>query len=336
MLATLHSLDAYLQIKIRQPSFEKILGDSVAYSYKKELKASLDATRAAGKIQLACRGRISRVETKSDASPVTEVDRKCETVIRDMLMRRFPADGFLGEETGRETGTSGRTWIVDPLDGTRPFLRGIPTYSVLIALEDDRRPRGRLHAPSRARRNLLGAEGARRVLEWQGAFMFRRPANLSRVMGSGLGFVEHSSERRGKRLLSLMKTWDYAYGFMDAYSYGGVACGRLDVCVNLLDKPWDCAAAACIVAEAGGAFSDVNGKPVGAQRLGDSLQRLCPRCCFRVFSVIALAFDTGVRRAWRTMQEFSWAQNRTKNRTRDRGSRSGDPRRRASPTSPRT
>jgi histidinol phosphatase-like enzyme (inositol monophosphatase family) len=258
MLATLHSLDAYLQIKIRQPSFEEILGDSVAYTYKKELKVSLDAARAAGKIQLAYRGRLPRVETKTDASPVTKVDRKCETVIRDILMRRFPADGFLGEETGYETGSSGRTWIVDPLDGTRPFLRGIPTFSVLIALQDGNDLTvGCMHLPALGE-TYWAQKGRGAYLNGKRIYV-SKTRNLSRAMGSGLGFVEHSSKRRGRRLLFLMKTWDYAYGFMDAYSYGGVACGRLDVCVNLLDKPWDCAAAACIVAEAGGAFSDVNG-----------------------------------------------------------------------------
>ncbi len=228
-------------------------------TYDRELKTAMDAARAAGKIHLAYRGRVMAVETKADASPVTEVDRKCETVIRDMLLRRFPADGFLGEETGREPGRSGRTWIVDPLDGTRPFLRGIPTHSVLIALEDeDKLAVGCMHLPALgetywAQRGRGAYLNARRI-------RVSKTRKLSRVMGSGLGFLEHSTERKGKRLLSLMKTWDYAYGFMDAYSYGGVACGRLDVCVNLLDKPWDCAAAACIVAEAGGAFSDVNGR----------------------------------------------------------------------------
>ncbi len=226
--------------------------------YDAELKAALEAARAAGKIQLDRRNSIRDVHFKSDASPVTEVDRTCETVIRDLLGRQFPADGFLGEETGSSVGHSGRTWIVDPLDGTRPYLRGIPTHSVLIALEDgDELVAGCIHLPA------LGETYWARA--GCGAFCNDRriyvseTRELSRVMGSGFGCVEKSPAREGELLLSLMKTWGYAYGFMDAFSYGCVAGGRLDVCVNLLDKPWDCAAAACIVAEAGGRFSDIKG-----------------------------------------------------------------------------
>ena len=79
------------------------------------------------------------------------------------------------------------------------------------------------------------------------------------MIGSGFGFIQKSRTQEAQQLVSLMKSWDYAYGFMDAYSYGSVAAGRLDVCVNLCDKPWDCAAAACIVTEAGGRFSDIHG-----------------------------------------------------------------------------
>lgn len=226
-------------------------------TYDAELKAALAAAKAAGDIQLDSRKNIHAVDTKQDASPVTEVDKKCETVVRDMLRRQFPSDGFLGEETGSEAGVSGRTWIVDPLDGTRPYLRGIPTHSVLIALEDGGEPVvGCIHLPALSE--------TFRAIKGGGAYCNNRPIrvsqtkDLSRAMGSALGFVEASS-RESELLLSLMKTWDYAYGFMDAYSYGGVACGRLDVCVNLLDKPWDCAAAACIVSEAGGRFSDLRG-----------------------------------------------------------------------------
>jgi histidinol-phosphatase len=228
--------------------------------YDAELLAARDAALAAGKIQLDYANRLPAPQIKSDSSPVTEVDRLCESVIRDMLAKKFPDDGFLGEETGAEKGRSGRTWIVDPLDGTRPYLRGIPTHSVLIALEDgDFLAVGCMHLPALGETYWARKSG--------GAFCNNRPVrvsstkNLSKAMGSALGFVEHSALKGGARLLSFMKTWDYAYGFMDAYSYAGVACGRLDVCVNLLDKPWDCAAAACIVTEAGGRFSDITGAP---------------------------------------------------------------------------
>jgi fructose-1,6-bisphosphatase/inositol monophosphatase family enzyme len=80
-------------------------------------------------------------------------------------------------------------------------------------------------------------------------------------MGSALGFVERSGSPEAQALLELMGEWDYTFGFMDAYTYGSIAAGRIDVCVNLLDKPWDNAAAVCIVEQAGGRFSDLTGTP---------------------------------------------------------------------------
>ncbi|MDD5675460.1 MAG: hypothetical protein PHC61_14920, partial [Chitinivibrionales bacterium] len=99
-----------------------------------------------------------------------------------------------------------------------------------------------------------------------GAFLNGKPirvsktARLSAGMISCIGLVEKGRLAPGRALRALMEKADYCYGFMDAYSYVCCAAGKLDACVNLLDKPWDCAAGACIVREAGGAFSDINGK----------------------------------------------------------------------------
>jgi histidinol-phosphatase len=226
--------------------------------YSRELAVALTAAKEAGDIQRKFEQKLPPVELKEDRSPVTDVDRACETTIRDRLMADFPDDGFYGEESPRLRGKTGRQWIVDPLDGTRPYLRGIPTYSVLIALEEDGDPVvGVIHLPAMGQ-TCWASRG-------NGAFLNGNPIRVSSVpsldaaMGSALGFVEKAELPEGKRLLSLMRSWGYAYGFMDAYSYVCVASGRLDVAVNLLDKPWDCASAACIVREAGGAFSDIRG-----------------------------------------------------------------------------
>jgi len=84
---------------------------------------------------------------------------------------------------------------------------------------------------------------------------------LDRAMGSAFGFIEKPDAAESKQLFNLARAWDYTYGFMDAYSYICVASGKLDLVANLLDKPWDCASAACIVREAGGRFSDTAGRP---------------------------------------------------------------------------
>jgi histidinol-phosphatase len=229
-------------------------------AYRQEVKIALEAAAAAGEIQMRRRAELLEVTKKSDASPVTEVDRLCELTIRDLIRRHFPCDGFLGEETGEEKGTSGRRWIVDPLDGTRPYIRRIPTHSVLIALEDgDDVAVGCMNLPA-LKETYWASKGGGAFLNGESLHV-STVAGLEEVLGCALGFVEKKATRDAARLLELMGRWGYAYGFMDAYSYGCIAAGRIDASVNLLDKPWDCAAAACIVREAGGRFSDIRGRP---------------------------------------------------------------------------
>jgi histidinol phosphatase-like enzyme (inositol monophosphatase family) len=240
---------------------------------KKELKIAIEAAEEAGKIQIECRESTLNIERKSDCSPVTEVDKRCEARIREIILNAFPEDGFLGEESGESESSNKRRWIVDPIDGTRPFIRGIPTHSALIALEEDGVPVvGVIHLPGMGVTCYAERGGGAFFfffVFWGFAFFFLRNAdyridvssidNLSDAMGSTLGVVEYADEELGRRMIELMRSLDYVYGFMDAYSYVLLASGKIDVCVNLLDKPWDCAAAACIVTEAGGKYSTING-----------------------------------------------------------------------------
>lgn len=227
--------------------------------YSQELKIALTAARKAGEIQLESHAEIQKVELKDDKSPVTEVDKKCEAIIQEMLFEHFPDDGFFGEETGLQQSASSRTWIVDPLDGTRPYLRGIPTYSTLIALEEDGKPVvGVINLPALGE-TYWAAENS-------GAYCNGEPIHVStrdsfaQVMGSGVGFTKKGADSKSDALLSLMSDWAYTYGFMDAYTYGCIASGKLDACLSLVDKAWDCAAAACIITEAGGSYSDIHGE----------------------------------------------------------------------------
>jgi histidinol phosphatase-like enzyme (inositol monophosphatase family) len=229
----------------------------------KELAAAVKAAREAGKIQLdgLRESAALNIEKKSDRSPVTAVDKACEARIREILLGEFPNDAFLGEETG-ETGGAGaaaRRWIVDPLDGTRPFIRGIPTHSALVALEEDGVPTvGVIHLPALGLTCCAERGGGAFLNDEQ--IRVSQTSELSEAMGSVLGITEYAGSPPGDSLIALTRSWDYTYGFMDAYSYVLLACGKLDACVNLLDKPWDCAAAACIAAEAGGQFSSISGE----------------------------------------------------------------------------
>jgi histidinol-phosphatase len=114
-----------------------------------ELDAAMEASWAAGRVTLRWFQAGPDVDLKDDGSPVTLADREAERVIRDLLSARFPDDGFVGEEQGEENGRSGRRWIVDPIDGTRSFVHGVPLYGVMVALEEDGRPvLGVLHFPA--------------------------------------------------------------------------------------------------------------------------------------------------------------------------------------------
>src|SRR5687767_3271150 len=108
-------------------------------AWQNELEVALAAARAAGEASLPYFGKQPRVDWKADRSPVSEADHAADRAILGVLRGTFPNDAFLTEESGAFAGSSGRRWIVDPIDGTRPFLRGIPHWSNLIALEAEGR-----------------------------------------------------------------------------------------------------------------------------------------------------------------------------------------------------
>ena len=142
---------------------------------------------------------------------------------------------YIGEKVGKGTSDSMEVDIaVDPLDGTRPFIRGIPTHSVLIALEENHEPViGVIHLPA-MNITCWGAKNSGAFLNGE-KISVSKTDSLYNAIGSALGFLEKADQLEGKRLLSLMKSWNYNYGFMDAYSYVAIASGKLDICLNLLD-----------------------------------------------------------------------------------------------------
>ena len=109
-------------------------------TFEKELGVGRTIARQAGDVALRYRSQGIQAETKPDLSPVTAADRECERLISRVLEETFPEDGLIGEEGALKKSTSGRRWIIDPIDGTRDYLRGIPTWGVLVALEIGREP----------------------------------------------------------------------------------------------------------------------------------------------------------------------------------------------------
>jgi histidinol-phosphatase len=208
------------------------------------------------------------VETKPDMTPVTEVDRSVEQALRDRIARDRPEDGVVGEEFGAEGSESAR-WIIDPIDGTKNFVRGIPVWGSLIALERDGDvTTGVISAPALNRRRWWAARG-------EGAFADDHPIRVSEVsrledaqlLFGGLkawkktGFLD--------RLVDLvLRSWR-GRGFGDFWMHMLVAEGAADVAAEPEVSLWDLAAVKLIVEEAGGRFTDLSGRatPSGGSAL---------------------------------------------------------------------
>ncbi|MFG1890066.1 histidinol-phosphatase [Micromonospora sp. NPDC049051] len=215
-----------------------------------------------------------RVEAKPDLTPVSDADTAVEREIRALLAAHRPADGLLGEEYGEEpaSGPDGRRWVVDPIDGTKNFIRGVPVWATLIALlEGDHPVAGLVSAPALGRRwwGALG-EGAYAGPDAAGGSPIRVSAvrDLSDASFCYSSLTGWESAGRLDAMLQLMRdTWrSRAYG--DFYGYMLLAEGALDVMVEPELSLWDVAALVPIVTEAGGTFTDLAGRPAPAGDAG--------------------------------------------------------------------
>jgi len=215
-----------------------------------DLSLALELADAADAISLGrFRSRDLVVETKPDLTPVTEVDRAVEEMIRERLASERPDDGVLGEEYGA-AGEARRRWIVDPIDGTRNYARGLPVWSTLVALEEEAEIQvGVVAAPALGRR-WWAAKG-------EGAF-----ANGERIHVSAVGRVEDAIlcfalENGLPELAS--RCW-HARGFGDFWAHMLVAEGAADGAIDANGvSVWDLAAVRIVVEEAGGTFTDASG-----------------------------------------------------------------------------
>jgi len=222
------------------------------------LIAAIDAAKAAGEIALHYFRTNLAVETKADRTPVTRADRECESKIIEILRSRFPDIGFLGEEHGERPGRRNARWIIDPIDGTKNFIRGIPFFTTLIALEEEGEiTTGVMYTP--AMNDLLYAR------KGQGAFANRRQVWVSTVASLQDAMLIHGGLKDLKvrpcwqPFLRLVDATARQRGFGDALGHGIVICGQAEVVLEPEIKPWDVAATKIIVTEAGGAFSDFTG-----------------------------------------------------------------------------
>jgi histidinol phosphatase-like enzyme (inositol monophosphatase family) len=204
------------------------------------------------------------VERKRDASPVTIADREAEQLLRQSISAAYPDDGILGEELGETKGNSGYRWIVDPIDGTKSFISGVPLYATLVGLErEGQSALGVIFIPA--------LDECAYATRGQGAWYSRANASPVRVKVSGKErladslfvtsevktFVQSGRRESFDRLqaaASLTRTWG------DGYGYLLVATGRAELMVDAQMNVWDAAAVQPVIAEAGGKFTDWSGR----------------------------------------------------------------------------
>jgi myo-inositol-1(or 4)-monophosphatase len=226
-----------------------------------ETQAAIVAAQAAGDLLLRRAGRAGNVRLKSAKDPVTDVDTAAERCIRRLLRRHFPAIGFLGEEGSAWDGPDGR-WIVDPLDGTIAFVTDLPLYSVLIALERDGVLRSSVIYIPRLRELFVAERG-------RGAWLNGRRIHVSprRRLVECVIALWHDDSVWGDRALreriaALALRVRNVRIFGAGYALASVAAGRLDAYWEQSAKPWDVAAGALLVEEAGGRVTDDSGRPL--------------------------------------------------------------------------
>jgi histidinol-phosphatase len=228
-----------------------------------ELQAALDAARAAGEVIARLYQRNLAVTLKADRSPVTEADVRAEEVIREVLCARFPQYGFYGEETGRERMHSENIWLVDPIDGTKSFVRDCPFFSTQIAL-------------MRAGRLVLGVSSASAYgeLAWaeagQGAWLdgVRRRVGAVATLDAAILSVGNlqtlaASAARWSRLGALIGGLHRLRGYGDFLHYHLLARGAVDAVLESDVNILDIAALTVIVREAGGIVTDLEGADIG-------------------------------------------------------------------------
>lgn len=230
-----------------------------------DLELALRLADIADAISLArFRALDLKVETKPDRSPVTDADRAVESALRDVLAAERPSDGIIGEEYSNQAHTGNRDWIIDPIDGTANFLRGVPVWASLIALRQAGEIRvGVVSAPAMGRRWWAEIGGDCATSDIDGSVRELGVSGVSELEGASISYNSLQMwDRAGltSELLELSReVWrTRAYG--DFWSYMLLAEGALDVVAEHDLKIYDIAALVPIVRQAGGEFSDLTGE----------------------------------------------------------------------------
>ncbi|MEW5872542.1 MAG: inositol monophosphatase family protein [Chloroflexota bacterium] len=225
------------------------------------LKFITETAYLAGRLTLGYYQAGVRADFKADDTPVTAADRQAEALIRQRIEARYPDHAILGEEYGQDErqGASHR-WIIDPIDGTKSFVRGVPLYAVLIGLEIEGQVEvGAAYFP--ALDEMLAAAHT------NGCWWNGRPAHVSTVDRLARAVLSCTSTQtfamfnRQKAWERLLRACYFQTGWSDAYGYLLVATGRIEIMLDPVMSVWDCGPFPPIFREAGGYFGDWQGNP---------------------------------------------------------------------------
>lgn len=246
-------------------------------AFDARMRLAVELAEQAGRqtLELFC-GEGLKVERKNDRSPVTEADRRAEQLIRQRLQASFPEDTILGEEYGLSEGSSPYRWVVDPIDGTKSFISGVPLYCTLVGLmrspTDNERDAGKggtslggvIYIPA-LDELVVAAQG---LGCWHrsgpGPLRATRVSSVSRLDQGLFVTSEVKSFGERQRASAYQRLEQAAYisrSWGDGYGYLLVATGRAEVMVDPIANPWDLAAVQPIIEEAGGKFTSWGGEP---------------------------------------------------------------------------
>ncbi len=228
--------------------------------WRTRYELAVEAARHAGDLARRYYESTFAIEHKPDSSPVTIADQQAEQLIRERIAAAFPNDGLLGEEYGNQPGSTGYRWIIDPIDGTKSFIRHVPLWATLIGLEyHGEQIGGVVYIP------VLGM--TYRALRGDGAYLNDRRIHVSTIHQLGEASLCYSSmgwfSRAGREDVfhTLYKQTKRQRGYGDFYGFVLVAEGAADIMIEHGVNPWDVAATKAIVEEAGGTFTDWSGQP---------------------------------------------------------------------------
>lgn len=234
----------------------------MAHNLRPYLEFATDAAWQAGRLTLQYfQTTTFNTEWKGDNSPVTIADQQAEALLRRLIAEKFPDHAIVGEEYGAEVNKDAPfRWILDPIDGTRSFIRGVPLYAVLVGLEiEGQMAVGVANFPAL---NELVAAATGLGCTWNG-----RPSHVStvpRLADALVAYTDYAgfnAYAKGEQWQKIMQASHTQRGWSDAYGHCLVATGRADAMFDPIMSVWDCAALVPILQEAGGTFTDWQGKP---------------------------------------------------------------------------